>query len=48
MMRWIINASMGLRFLVIILAAVLLTYGFSQLRDMPVDVYPEFNPPWCC
>jgi CzcA family heavy metal efflux pump len=45
MMRWIINASMGLRFLVIILAAVLLTYGFSQLRDMPVDVYPEFNPP---
>jgi CzcA family heavy metal efflux pump len=36
---------MGLRFLIIILAAVLLVYGFSQLRSMPVDVYPEFNPP---
>ncbi|HXV43166.1 MAG TPA: efflux RND transporter permease subunit, partial [Anaerolineae bacterium] len=45
MMRWIIRTSMGIRFLVIILAAVLLVYGFSQLRDMPVDVYPEFDPP---
>ncbi|MEW5956926.1 MAG: efflux RND transporter permease subunit [Chloroflexota bacterium] len=45
MMHWIIRTSMGIRFLVIILAAVLLVYGFSQLRGMPVDVYPEFNPP---
>jgi CzcA family heavy metal efflux pump len=36
---------MGIRFLVIIVAAVLLVYGFSQLREMPVDVYPEFDPP---
>ncbi|MFN8454786.1 MAG: efflux RND transporter permease subunit [Anaerolineae bacterium] len=45
MMNWIIRTSMGIRFLVIIVAAVLLGYGFSQLRSMPVDVYPEFNPP---
>lgn len=45
MMRWIIKASMGLRFLIIVLAAVLLIYGFTQLREMPIDVYPEFDPP---
>jgi CzcA family heavy metal efflux pump len=36
---------MRLRFLIIIVAAVLLGYGISQLRNMPVDVYPEFDPP---
>ena len=45
MMRWIIRTSMGLRFLIIIVAAVLLVFGFSQLRSMPMDVYPEFDPP---
>ena len=45
MMRWIIGSSMQLRFLVVILAVVLLVFGASQLRTMPVDVYPEFNPP---
>jgi CzcA family heavy metal efflux pump len=44
-MRWIIDSSMRLRFLIIIVAAVLLGYGISQLREMPVDVYPEFDPP---
>jgi CzcA family heavy metal efflux pump len=45
MMRWIVGTSLQLRFLVVILAAVLLVYGSTQLRAMPVDVYPEFNPP---
>ncbi|HMN26698.1 MAG TPA: efflux RND transporter permease subunit [Caldilineaceae bacterium] len=45
MMRWIITTSMQLRYLVMILAAVLLVYGIVQLRTMPVDVYPEFDPP---
>src|SRR5688572_11024481 len=45
MMRWIIGSSMQLRFLIIILAAVLMAFGITQLRAMPVDVYPEFNPP---
>jgi CzcA family heavy metal efflux pump len=45
MMRWIIGSSMQLRFLIIILAAVLMAFGATQLRSMPVDVYPEFNPP---
>lgn len=45
MVRWIVESSLRLRFLVIVLAAVLVAYGLSELRKMPVDVYPEFNPP---
>ncbi len=45
MSRWIIDASLRIRFLIVILAAVLMVFGIVQLRDMPVDVYPEFNPP---
>lgn len=46
MTRWIIDSSIKLRFLVIILAAMLLIFGFAQLRQMPVDVYPEIDPPY--
>lgn len=45
MVRWIVESSLKLRFLVVILAVVLLTMGIMQLRDAPVDVFPEFNPP---
>jgi CzcA family heavy metal efflux pump len=45
MMRWIIGSSLPLRFLIAILAALLMGFGIAQLREMPVDVYPEFNPP---
>ncbi len=44
-MRWIIETSMKLRFLVIVFALVLLVFGIVQLRNMPVDIYPEFDPP---
>jgi CzcA family heavy metal efflux pump len=45
MMHWIIRSSMQLQYLIIILAGVLVVFGLTQLRDMPVDVFPEFNPP---
>ncbi len=45
MVRWIVESSMKLRFLVIILAVMLLVFGFAQLRQMPVAVYPEIDPP---
>lgn len=45
MIRWIVGSSLRLRFLIIIIAAVLLGFGLVQLRDAPVDVYPEFDPP---
>ena len=45
MIRGIIRQSIRLRYLVIILAVVLMFFGIVQLADMPVDVFPEFNPP---
>ena len=45
MIRWLINSSMRLQFLVIVLAIVLMGVGISQLSAMPVDVFPEFNSP---
>ena len=46
MIRWIVESSMKLRFLVVILAAILLVFGFMQLRQMPVNVFPEIDPPY--
>jgi CzcA family heavy metal efflux pump len=46
MMRWMIGTSIQFRFLVLVLAAVLIVFGIQQLRSMPVDVLPEFSPPY--
>ncbi len=45
MIRWIVGTSLRLRFLVVVGAAMLIFYGATQVRNMPVDVYPEFAPP---
>ena len=45
-MRGIVNASLQYRFLVIVLAIVLMATGLYQVRSMPVDVLPEFNTPF--
>src|SRR5688572_6482989 len=45
-MRGIVNSSLQYRFLVIVLAIVLVVGGLFQARSMPVDVLPEFNPPY--
>ena len=45
MFRWIIGSSLKFRFLVIAAAAAMMAVGLSRLRDMPVDVFPEFAPP---
>jgi CzcA family heavy metal efflux pump len=45
-MHWIINLSLGLRYLIIALAAVLVFFGVVQLREVPIDVYPEIDPPY--
>jgi CzcA family heavy metal efflux pump len=44
-MRWIVGSSLKFRFLVVALAAALMAFGTQQLRDMPVDAFPEFAPP---
>jgi CzcA family heavy metal efflux pump len=44
-MRWIIGASLRFRLLVVVIAAAMVVVGVSELRGMPVDVFPEFAPP---
>jgi len=45
MFTWIIGSSLKFRFLVLGIGAALLVFGTQQLRNMPVDVFPEFAPP---
>lgn len=45
MFRWIVGSSLKFRFLVLAAAAGMLLFGTEQLRDMPIDVFPEFAPP---
>ena len=45
MMRWIIGSSIKFRYLVLAGAAALIAVGVLQLRNAPVDVFPEFAPP---
>ena len=45
MMRRIIAWSMQLRLLMLVAAAVLLFFGVTELRQMPLDVLPEFTLP---
>ena len=45
-MRSIVNSSLQYRFLVIIIAGVLIVSGLNQARSMSVDVLPEFSPPY--
>jgi CzcA family heavy metal efflux pump len=44
-MRWIVGSSLKYRFLVLAIAAALMFFGITRLREMPVDVFPEFAPP---
>ncbi len=44
-MRWIVQSSLRFRALVVFLAAGMMFFGVTELRDTPVDVFPEFAPP---
>ncbi len=45
MMRLLVGTSLKFRFIVIAMAIGLMYFGIYQLRQMPVDVFPEFAPP---
>lgn len=45
MMRWIVGSSLTFRLLAVGAAAATIVVGITQLRDMPVDVLPEYMPP---
>ncbi len=44
MLHRIISSSLHLRTLVVAIACVLLSAGFWKIRDLPLDVIPEFSP----
>ena len=46
MMRWIIETRLRFRLLVLGIAAGVIVLGVTQLRSTPVDVLPEFTPPY--
>ena len=45
-MRTIIRSGLQYHFLVITLAAVLVVVGINQIGSMPLDVLPEYSPPF--
>jgi Cu/Ag efflux pump CusA len=45
-MRGIIGVSLKFKFLILIIAVVIIAFGMTQLVKMPLDVLPEFSPPY--
>ncbi len=45
MLRWGVGSSLKFRFIVVALAVAMMYFGVAQIRDMPVDAFPEFAPP---
>ena len=45
MLAWLISGALRLRVLVIALAVLLIFVGAMVVRDIPLDVFPEFAPP---
>ena len=44
-MRWIVSSSVKFRLLAVFIGAAMMFFGVQQLRDMPMDAFPEFAPP---
>ena len=45
MFKWLLDASLGNRLLVLIASAVLMAAGAFTLSRTPVDVFPDLNKP---
>ncbi|TPE41575.1 efflux RND transporter permease subunit [Pontibacter mangrovi] len=45
-MRWLVSTSLQLRVIVVSLMFVLLYVGYNRLSNTPMDVFPEFAPPY--
>ena len=46
MMRRIVNFGLQFRVLVAIAAVGIVAFGIAQLRQTPIEAYPEFTPPY--
>lgn len=44
MIRWIVETSLKYRHLVAVLTLLVILFGLSKIPEMPVDVFPEFEP----
>jgi Cu/Ag efflux pump CusA len=45
MIRWVVGSSLKFPLMAVAVAAAVLAVGITQLREMSVDVLPEFAPP---
>lgn len=46
MMKWLVSTSLRLRVVVVVLTVVILIVGIRIIRRTPLDVFPEFAPPY--
>jgi CzcA family heavy metal efflux pump len=46
MIRGIVKLSLNFRYLMVVLAVVIMILGIVQFGDMPVDALPEISPPY--
>jgi CzcA family heavy metal efflux pump len=46
MLRSIVQSCLKSRYVVVVLAAAFLVVGIGRMRDMPIDVLPEFSLPY--
>ena len=44
MIRWVVGTSLHFRFLVVAFGLGLAFFGAQRLKDIPIDVFPEFAP----
>ena len=45
-MSWLIELALRMRIAVLALSAVLIVVGLRLVPSMPLDVFPEFAPPY--
>jgi CzcA family heavy metal efflux pump len=45
MFRWFVRSSLKYRFIVLAAAVAMMAIGMEQMRNLRVDVFPEFAPP---
>ena len=44
-MQWLVSKSLKYRYLVVYAAITVMIFGIGRVRNLPVDVFPEFAPP---
>ena len=45
MIRWIVATSLRFRFIVLAIGIGLIYFGMQRVKNIPIDVFPEFAPP---